>query len=95
VADWYGEGERTVEVASDTAVWHSTGLPAVPSHWVLIRDPKGGFETQALCTELCTDLDAECGRMISWFVRHWQVEPTFQEVRQHLGFETQRHWSEE
>jgi hypothetical protein len=29
-------------------------------------------------------------------VRHalWQLEVTFQEVRRHLGFETQRQWSE-
>jgi hypothetical protein len=27
-------------------------------------------------------------------VRRWQMESTFQEVRQRLGFETQRHWSE-
>ena len=33
-------------------------------------------------------------RIISWFVRRWQMEATFQEVRQRLGFETQRHWSE-
>ena len=24
----------------------------------------------------------------------WQMEATFQEIRQRLGFETQRHWSE-
>ena len=24
----------------------------------------------------------------------WQMEATFQEVRQRLGFETQRHWSQ-
>ena len=30
LADWYGKEERTIEVASSTAVWHSTGLPAVP-----------------------------------------------------------------
>jgi hypothetical protein len=29
VANWYGKGERTIEAVSDTAVWHSTGLPAV------------------------------------------------------------------
>jgi len=66
VADWYGEGERTVEVVSQTALWYSTGLPAVPLRWVLIRDPQGGFETQAL---LCTDLSADPQRIISWFVR--------------------------
>jgi hypothetical protein len=91
VADWYGKGERSVEVVSRTAVWHSTGLPAVPLRWVLIRDPKEEFKTQAL---LCTDLEAEPERIISWFVRRWQMEATFQEVRQRLGFETQRQWSE-
>jgi len=91
VADWYGEGERTVEVVSQTALWYSTGLPAVPLRWVLIRDPQGGFETQAL---LCTDLSADPQRIISWFLRRWQMEATFQEVRQRLGFETQRQWSE-
>src|SRR3712207_7597356 len=41
VASWYGSEERTVEIVSDTAVWHSTGLPAVPLRWVLVRDPQG------------------------------------------------------
>ena len=91
VAHWYGKSGRTIEVVSDTAIWYSTGLPAVPIRWVLIRDPREEFETQAL---LCTDLEAEPERIISWFVRRWQMEVTFQEVRAHLGFETQRHWSE-
>jgi hypothetical protein len=57
----------------------------------LIRDPQEEFETLAL---LCTDLDADPERIISWFVRRWQMEATFQEARQRLGFETQRHWSD-
>src|SRR5215208_2262442 len=91
VSNWYGKEKRTVEVASATAVWYSTGLPAVPLRWVLIRDPKEEFSTQAL---LCTVLEMEPARIISWFVRRWQIEVTFQEVRQRLGFETQRQWSE-
>jgi hypothetical protein len=38
IADWYGEGERIVEVASATALWYSSGSPAVPLRWVLIRE---------------------------------------------------------
>jgi hypothetical protein len=91
IANWYGSGERMVEVASQTAVWYSTGLFAVPVRWVLIRDPEGGFETQAL---LCTDLEADPEMILSWFVMRWQLEVTFQEVRKHLGFETQRQCSE-
>ena len=92
ITNWYGSGERTVEVASATAIWYSTGLPPVALRWVLIRDPEEEFETQAL---LCTDLHTDPERIIAWFVRRWQMEATFQEVRQRLGFETQRHWSEQ
>ena len=44
-----GRQKRTVEVVSGTALWHSTGLPAVPLRWALIRNPQGGSDTQALC----------------------------------------------
>jgi hypothetical protein len=80
-----------VEVASATAVWYSTGLPAVPIRWVLVRDPQGTFATQAL---LCTDLGARAEQILSWFVLRWQMETTFQEARRHLGIETQRQWSD-
>jgi hypothetical protein len=64
----------------------------VPLRWVPIRDPtQGEFRTQAL---LCTNLAADPEQIISRFVRRWQTESTFQEVRQRLGFETQRHCSE-
>ena len=48
IANWYGSGERMVEIASETAVWYSTGLFAVPVRWVLVRDPQGQFKTQRL-----------------------------------------------
>ncbi len=56
VANWYGEGARTVEAASATAVWYHSGLPPVPIRWALVRDPQGQFAPQAL---LCTDLAAD------------------------------------
>lgn len=91
VTDWYGKGERTVALASETAVWYHTGLPPVPMRWVLIRDPQGKFATQAL---LCTDLEAAPAQIIAWFVRRWQMETTFEEARRHLGVETQRQWTD-
>jgi hypothetical protein len=81
-----------VEVSSKkTAIWYSTGLFGVPVRWVLIRDPEGEFKTQAL---LCTDLEADPQKIVCWFVMRWQLEVTFQEMRRHLGFETQRQCSE-
>jgi len=91
VPGWYGEGARLIEVCSRTAVWYHTGLPPVPIRWVLIRDPQERFDPQAL---LCTDLTQSPLTIVSWFVRRWQVEVTFQEVRKSLGVETQRQWSD-
>jgi DDE superfamily endonuclease len=91
VADWYGQGQRVVELTSGTAIWYHTGLPPVPIRWVLVRDPEGKFETRAL---LCTQLDQDPRQILQWFLRRWQVEVTFQEVRTHLGVETQRQWSD-
>ena len=90
VAQWYGTGARTVEVVSATAVWYHSGLPPLPLRWVLLRDPKGRFATQAL---LCTDLVVSPAQILAWFVQRWQLEVTFEEARRHLGLETQRQWS--
>jgi hypothetical protein len=43
---------------------------------------------------LCTDLEITPEQIVTWFVRRWQVEVTFHEVRTHLGVETQRQWSD-
>ena len=91
IPEWYGEGSRTIEIVSDTAVWYHCGQPPVPIRWVLIRDPKGKFKTQAL---LCTDLTVKPYQIVKWFVLRWQLEVTFREVRVHLGVETQRQWSD-
>ena len=90
VPGWYGEGDRVVEICTRTAVWDHSGLPPVPIRWVLIRDPQKRFDPQAL---LCTDLIQSPLSIVSWFVRRWQVEVTFQEARRHLGMETQRQWA--
>ena len=91
IPDWYGEKRRRVEIVSDTAIWYHAGQPPLPIRWVLIRDPKGKFKTQAL---LCTDLNIQPIQIIKWFVLRWQIEVTYHEVREHLGVETQRQWSD-
>ena len=64
----------------------------MPLRWVLIRDPQQRFDPQAL---LCTDLTLNPLTIVGWFVRRWQMEVTFQEVRKTLGVETQRQWVEQ
>ena len=89
---WYDGTTRTVRAfISQTAVWYHSGKPPVPIRWVLIRDPLEQFDPQAL---LCTDLAVAPVKIMEWFVLRWQLEVTFQEVRSHLGVETQRQWSD-
>ena len=88
---WYRETNRKVEITSGTAVWYHGGLPPVRLRWVLVRDPKRKFETRAI---LCTDLNCTPRQIVEWFLMRWQVEVTFQQVRAHLGVETQRQWSD-
>jgi hypothetical protein len=91
VDDWYGEGPREVDVATDTAVWYHSGKPPVAIRWVLIRDPQERFKPQAL---LSTNLEHTCAQMLAWFVRRWTMEVTFEDARAHLGMETQRQWND-
>lgn len=88
---WYGQTNRVVEITSGTAIWYRAGMPPVPIRWVLVRDPNGELEPQAF---LATDLNARPSDILAWFVCRWQVEVTFEEVRTHLGVETQRQWSD-
>jgi len=88
---WYDGKERTMDITSATAVWFHNGKPPVAIRWVLVRDPLDEYDPLALlCTDLtCTPLD-----VVQCFVQRWQLEVTFEEVRAHLGVETQRQWSD-
>ncbi len=91
IEDWYGGGERQVELYSETCLWGTPGKPYVPIRWVLVRDVLGEFEP---CAFLSTELTHEPLQILSWFVRRWRMEVTFEESRAQLGIETQRQWSD-
>jgi DDE superfamily endonuclease len=88
---WYGGQPRTIEIASGSALWYHAGKPVVDIRWVLIRDPLGKFEPQAL---LATDRTLKPVQIIEWFVQRWSLEVTLEAVRTHLGVESQRQWSD-
>ena len=91
-AAWYGgKKNKTLEILSGAALWHRTGTPPKSIRWVLVRDPEERREPQAFFS---TDPGMAPERIIAVFVRRWQIEVTFQEVRAHLGVETQRQWSD-
>ena len=88
---WCGDKkEKELEILTGTALWHRTGRPKT-IRWVLVRDPLGQREPQAFFS---TDTGMEAERILAIYVRRWQIEVTFQEVRAHLGIETQRQWSD-
>jgi len=88
---WYGGQWRWLELASGTAVWYHSGKPPVAIRWVLVRDPKGRVEPQAF---LSTDLALEARQIVTYFIRRWSTETTFQEARQYLGVDGQRQWND-
>jgi hypothetical protein len=91
LSQWYGQGDKAVEITTGTAVWYHKGLATVPLRWVLVRDPQRKLDPQAF---LCTNEAAEPEQILAWFIRRWQIEVTFEEARAHLGMETQRQWSD-
>lgn len=87
----YGEGPREIEIATDTAVGYHAGKVPVAIRWVLIRDPQKRFKAQALWS---TTLDQTAEPIVTWLVRRWTMEVTFEEARAPLGMATQRQWND-
>ena len=87
---WYGQRPATIEVATGTALWHTDGSAPLPLRWVLVRNAPGRRPPLAL---FCTDPTTAAERIVAWYVDRWHIETTFEEVRAHLGLETQREWS--
>ncbi len=88
---WYGGTTREMEIATGTALWYQSPVPPVAIRWVLIRDPQGQYEPTALRGP---DQNADAAQIVEWFVLRWTVEVTIHSVRDHLGGETQRQWSD-
>lgn len=63
----------------------------MPIGWVLVQDPTGKSEPQA---SLSTNLSATPEQILQWYRQRWHVEVTFEQVRAHLGVETQRQRSD-
>jgi len=88
---WYGGALKTLDIASGTALWYHRGHDPVAIRWVLVRCPDGRGQPSAF---FCSERDVTPQQIIAWFVGRWNIEVTFEEIRAHLGFETQRQWSD-
>lgn len=89
--DWYDGIRRDLEIFSGISLWYTPGQNPVPIKWVVVRDPKGELRTEAF---FATNTAAVEEQILIWFVLRWNIEVTFEEMRAHLGLETQRQWSD-
>lgn len=87
----YGEKICKVRYITNTALWHVEGYEPIPIRWVLVVDPNGKKDPIPLFS---TDVNMSGEQIIELFVERWSIEVTFEEVRAHLGVETQRQWSD-
>ena len=87
---WSDGTRRRLQAATGMALWYHPSESTVSLHWLLLRDPSGRREPQAL---LYTAPNWTPAAILTAYPQRWQVEVTFQEVRVHLDVETQRQWS--
>jgi IS4 transposase len=62
----------------------------VDLRWVFVHDRDGTHRDQYF---YCTDPDLSPQEIITLYTSRWSIEVTFQEVREHLGFETTKQHS--
>ena len=84
---WYGARTRQVLVCSGTGHWYRAGRGLVPVRWVFVRDHDGTRRDEYFFT---TDPGLTASRIVELYTWRWNIEVTFREMRDHLGFETTR-----
>lgn len=87
----YGNRPKRIKYISNTSLWGGDGFRPVPIRWVLVIDPLGELDPLPL---MSTNVQMCPEKMIALYIQRWNLEVTFEEVREHLGVETQRQWSD-
>ena len=89
--NWYGGEKHQIEYITFTCLWYHAGCLPVTLRIVLVKTPNGKNEAE---TFFSTDTKLSPVKIVEYFVLRWNIEVTFEEIRAHLGFETQRQWSD-
>lgn len=94
---WYGQQIKDVEWVSGVSLWYTPRHDPVRLRWVLVRyeedKTRPGRKQVQAAAFFCTEIKVSALQILAWFIGRWNIEVTFEEVRAHLGFETQRQWS--
>jgi hypothetical protein len=86
---WYGGGDRRIAYVSAAGHWYKGGGGLVDLRWVFVRDVQGTHRDQYFYS---TDPAMTPEQIVTLYTARWSIEVTFQEVREHLGFETTKQW---
>ena len=87
---WYGSVLKAVQLATGVNLWYKPGENPLQIRWVLVMDPV----TNRVEAFFSTDINMSIVSIVETFVLRWNIEVTFEEVRAHLGLETQRQWAD-
>jgi len=87
----YDGKKKKVKFLTNTSIWGVDSYAPIAIRWILVVDPSGEMDPLPLMT---TDVSLSAVKIIELYVDRWGLEVTFQEVREHLGVETQRQWSD-
>jgi hypothetical protein len=89
----YGKKTKRLKYISNISLWCVDGFQPVPIRWVLVVDPDGKLDPLPLMSvDINFNISPET--IIEQYILRWNLEVTFEEVREHLGVETQRQWSD-
>lgn len=87
--NWYGGTQKKIKLFTGTNLWYKAGFKPLAIRWVLVQD----LSTCKIEAFFSSDLDLSEVKIVEYFILRWNIESTFEEVRAHLGVETQRQWS--
>jgi len=84
---WYGGGRRRVEIVTGVGHCYRQGQGLVKLRWVFVHDLSGHHRDEYFYS---TKPSISASAVIEAFVGRWDIEVTFEEMREHLGLETTR-----
>lgn len=87
---WYGSILKSVKLATGVNLWYKPGEKPLQIRWVLVMDPV----TNRVEAFFSSNINMSSITIVETFVLRWNIEVTFEEVRAHLGLETQRQWAD-
>ena len=87
---WYGGASRAVSLATGTGHWYKGGEGLAEVRWVCVRRGED-IKDEYFYT---TDMAMSASEIVEMYALRWNIETTFQEMREYVGLETTKGWCE-